>query len=170
MLAFRDCELTRLLSMQLVHKAIPIFEALHPGCTGVFCFDQSTNHNAMAEDALIATKMNLSPGGAWPKMRNGWYIDEHRERCTQSMVFPDDYPVEQLRGKPKGIKQILVECNLWPKEKIRLVCEECTGKHVDNELERLNCCTQRIISLQPDFCKQWSLLKEAVIGAGHIFE
>ncbi|PKK56498.1 hypothetical protein RhiirC2_634119, partial [Rhizophagus irregularis] len=45
---------------QLVHQAIPIFEILHPGCVGVFCFDQSTNHNAMAADALIVVRMNLS--------------------------------------------------------------------------------------------------------------
>ncbi|PKY59893.1 hypothetical protein RhiirA4_281522, partial [Rhizophagus irregularis] len=44
----------------LVHQAIPIFELLHSGCIGVFCFDQSINHNAMAADALIASKMNLS--------------------------------------------------------------------------------------------------------------
>ncbi|PKY48738.1 hypothetical protein RhiirA4_464409 [Rhizophagus irregularis] len=47
---------------QLVHQAIPKFELLHPRCIGVFCFDQSTNHNAMAADALIASKINLSPG------------------------------------------------------------------------------------------------------------
>ena len=44
-----------------MNRAIPIFEILHPGCIGVFCFDQSTNHNAMAEDALVVTRMNLGP-------------------------------------------------------------------------------------------------------------
>ena len=46
-----------------MHQAISIFEILHPGCIGIFCFDQSTNHNAMAGDALVATKMNLDLGG-----------------------------------------------------------------------------------------------------------
>ncbi|RIA99523.1 hypothetical protein C1645_684789 [Glomus cerebriforme] len=55
----------------LMHQAISIFEILHPGCTGVFCFDQSTNHNAIAGDALVATKMNLSPRGKQPKMCDG---------------------------------------------------------------------------------------------------
>jgi hypothetical protein len=63
-----------------VHQAILIFEILHPGCVAVFCFDQSTNHNAMAADALIATRMNLSFGGAQPKMRDGWYINENEEK------------------------------------------------------------------------------------------
>lgn len=53
-----------------MHQAIPIFEILHPDCVGVFCFDQSTNHNAMA-DALITTRMNLSSRGAQPKMHDG---------------------------------------------------------------------------------------------------
>ncbi|EXX66968.1 hypothetical protein RirG_118670 [Rhizophagus irregularis DAOM 197198w] len=97
---------------QLVHQAIPIFEILHPGCVGVFCFDQSTNHNAMAADALIATRMNLSPGGAQPKMRDGWYIDKNGEKQTQLM----------------GIKQVLTERNLWPEKSIRLMCEQCSGK------------------------------------------
>jgi len=54
-----------------VQRAIPIFEILHPGCIGIFCFDQSTNHNAMAEDALIVIRMNLGPRGTQPKMHNG---------------------------------------------------------------------------------------------------
>ncbi|UZO06126.1 uncharacterized protein OCT59_026457 [Rhizophagus irregularis] len=128
---------------QLVHQAIPIFEILHPGCVGVFCFDQSTNHNAMAADALIAVRMNLSPGGAQPKMRD---------------------------GKPKGIKQVLTECNIWPEKGIRLMCEQCSGKQDDIVSERLDCCARRIMSLQPDFCEQRSILKEAIIKAGHIFE
>ncbi|EXX58953.1 hypothetical protein RirG_193120 [Rhizophagus irregularis DAOM 197198w] len=153
---------------QLVHQAIPIFEILHPGCVGVFCFDQSTNHNAMAADALIATRMNLSPGGAQPKMRDGWYIDKNGEKQTQLMVFPGNH---KLKGKPKGIKQVLTERNLWPEKSIRLMCEQCLGKQDDNvDLERLDCCARRIMSLQPDFCEQRSILKEALIKAGHIFE
>ncbi|CAB4473945.1 unnamed protein product [Rhizophagus irregularis] len=97
----------------LVHQAIPIFELLHPGCIGVFCFDQSINHNAMAADALIASKMNLSPGGAQPKMRD---------------------------GQQKGIKQVLKERNLWSTEGIRLMCEQCSGKHDDINPERIDCC------------------------------
>ncbi|PKY46319.1 hypothetical protein RhiirA4_320161 [Rhizophagus irregularis] len=152
---------------QLVHQAIPIFEILHPGCTGVFCFDQSTNHNAMAGDALVATKMNLSPGGKQPKMRDGWYINEYGEKCIQSMIFPNNH---HLKGQPKGIKQVLKERNLWPMREIRLTCEQCSGKCDDVNLERVDCCARRIMSLQPDFCEQRSILEEAIIKADHIFE
>ena len=125
---------------QLVSKAIPIFEILHPECVSVFCFDQSTNHNAMAEDALIAMKMNLSSGGGQPKMHNGWYTNEHRERYIQTMVFPNNHSVAKLRGQPKGIKQVLGERNLWPAKGIHLTCKQCSEKHDD--LARVNCCAQ----------------------------
>jgi hypothetical protein len=121
----------------------------------------------MAADALIASKMNLSPGGAQPKMRDGWYINKHGERCAQSMIFPNNH---KLKGQPKGIKQVLKERNLWPTEGIRLMCEQCSGKHDDVNPERINCCARRIMSLQPDFCEQRSILEEAIIKKGHIFE
>src|SRR6185437_14178372 len=95
-------------------RVIPMFEILHPGCTGVFCFDQSTNHNAMAADALVVTKMNLGPGGVQPKMRDGWYIYKYGEKRSQSMIFPNDCQINKLRGKPKGIRKILEERDLWP--------------------------------------------------------
>ena len=115
----------------------------------------------MAADALVVTKMNLSHGGAQPKMRVGWYINEHG-------IFPAIN--HQLKGKPKGIKQVLKERNLWPTEGVRLICEQCSKKQDDDNPERLDCCARRIMSLQPDFCEQRSILEEAIIKAGHIFE
>jgi len=51
-----------------------LFEEKHPGCIGLFCFDQSSNHNSFKEDALVATKMNLGPGGKNIKhMRDGYF-------------------------------------------------------------------------------------------------
>ncbi|CAG8654906.1 14372_t:CDS:2 [Cetraspora pellucida] len=63
-------------------------------------------------DALVATRMNKGPKGVQPKMCNSWYIDMYGERHVQEMIFPDDYLLQQLRGKPKGIQQILEEQNL----------------------------------------------------------
>ncbi|CAG8751443.1 21581_t:CDS:2, partial [Gigaspora margarita] len=53
-----------------VRKAIPIFERTHPECVGVFAFDNATSHTAFAENALVASKMNLNPGSSAPKMRD----------------------------------------------------------------------------------------------------
>ena len=44
-----------------------------------FCFDQSTNHNAIAVDA---TRINSSLEGAQLKMHDGWYINEYGEKCV----------------------------------------------------------------------------------------
>lgn len=152
---------------QLYNRAIPIFEVLHPGCIGVFCFDQSTNHNAMAEDALAVSKMNLSPGGQQPQMRNGWFITTTGQMITQQMVFDENYPDATLRGKPKGIKQILLERGLW-REGLKLSCEKCMKR--EEVPERSDCCARRIMMLQPDFASQKSILEETVEKMGHIIE
>ncbi|PKB97662.1 hypothetical protein RhiirA5_259139, partial [Rhizophagus irregularis] len=106
--------------------------------------------------------MNLSPRGAQPKMRNGWYINENGKKLVHLMVFPDNH---KLKGKLKGIKHVLTE-----QKGIRLMCEQYFGKQDDIDSERLDCCARRIMSLQPDFCEQRSILEEAIIKAGHIFE
>jgi hypothetical protein len=48
--------------------AIDIFEAKYPDGRAVFIFDCSSAHEAFAVDALVAHKMNRSPGGKQPKM------------------------------------------------------------------------------------------------------
>ncbi len=75
-------------------------------------------------------------------MRDGWYINEHEEKCIQSMTFSDDYPVQKLRGQLKGIKKMLEERKLWPEKKINLMYKECSKKDADNDLIRLDCCAQ----------------------------
>jgi hypothetical protein len=49
-----------------LNEVIPLFEALHPDCVGVFMFDQNSNHNAYPDDALVATRMNLRPKAVTP--------------------------------------------------------------------------------------------------------
>ncbi|CAG8669049.1 2453_t:CDS:2 [Acaulospora morrowiae] len=118
----------------------------------------------MANDALIVTKMNLSFGNTQPKMHDSWYVNKSSKRHMQSMIFPGDYPIEELRGQSKGIKQVLMERSLWPSKKIHLVCKECSEKHDD--LTKLDCCAQKILSSQPDFCEQQSMLHEAISDTG----
>ncbi|KAG1500384.1 hypothetical protein G6F46_007762 [Rhizopus delemar] len=45
---------------QLKEDAISLFEALHPNCVAVFLFDNSSNHGAFADDALVASRMTLN--------------------------------------------------------------------------------------------------------------
>ena len=68
----------------------------------LFAFDNETSHAAFAADALVASPMNLGPGGKQPAMRDGLLPDG----TVQSMVFPAEHP---LAGQPKGIKAVLQE-------------------------------------------------------------
>jgi hypothetical protein len=51
---------------------IPIFNYAYPDFKALFAFDNLSNHSSFAPDALLASRMNLNPGGKQPKMRDGW--------------------------------------------------------------------------------------------------
>ena len=59
---------------------------------------------------LLAKKMNLGVGGKQPCMKNRF---DSATQQPQSMVFPENHPKVLLRGKPKDLKQILIERALW---------------------------------------------------------
>lgn len=79
--------------------AMLLFEKLHPSdCRGLWVFDNSSNHGALAPDALNAKALNANPGGGQAEMRKGWYVKEERdvedgwvliEIERQSMQFED---------------------------------------------------------------------------------
>ncbi|CAJ0645148.1 10613_t:CDS:2, partial [Entrophospora sp. SA101] len=82
---------------------------LKDDAVGVFAFDNATSHSCFANDALIATRMNLGPGGS----------DKYtfRDGQPQKMHLED--------GKQKGIMTILKERNLWPPtDKLIRLCED----------------------------------------------
>jgi hypothetical protein len=53
---------------------IPIFEKLHPGCVGLFCFDQSSNHQALPSDALLTAKLTLNDKPSISPIVDGYYV------------------------------------------------------------------------------------------------
>jgi len=67
-------------------------DSTHPKDIGVFAFDNATSHAAYAEDALIASCMNLKPGGKG-KFKDGLMPNGS---SVQSMHL--------LNGQPKGTK------------------------------------------------------------------
>ena len=144
---------------ELELKALPAFEQMHPGASGLFVFDNSTNHGAYSNDALIATpgKMNLSSGGKVPAMRDTWFINAAGERVSQRMV--DD------EGIPKGLKKILSERNLWI-EKLKMYCK---GLPSPTEADP-TCCAIHRMAAQPDFQAQKSILYEALENTRHVCE
>ena len=104
---------------QVAKKAIPIFEALHPGCQGVFVFDCSSAHESFGPNALRVQNMNLGPGGKQGSLRDtvipmdNPLIPEHLRGLHQTMSYPPDYSNPQLAGQPKGVQQVLKERGLW---------------------------------------------------------
>src|SRR6266542_1000517 len=86
---------------QVKTKAIPIFEILFPNCIALFAFDNSSNHAAFKSDALVVSRMNLKPESKQLKMRDTAFELNNQH---QSMVNEN--------GKPKSMKQILIEPGL----------------------------------------------------------
>jgi len=137
---------SELMARQL-EQAITVFEASHPGCQGLFQFDNSANHGTFAEDALCATRMQLKPGGKQPLMRATMFkkkdADGAWQDIPQQMVFAvgdtvshaftyessnvkKAYPAQHvvvagdgIVGIAKGLRQVLSERGLW-REKLKL--------------------------------------------------
>ncbi len=85
---------------------IPIFEILYSDCVIIFAFDNSNNYATFSKDALIANRMNLGPSEKQPIMWDTYFRPDNQ---LQSMVFSVTYSNKKLQGKPKGIKQVLIE-------------------------------------------------------------
>jgi hypothetical protein len=141
---------------QVVNYAIPIFKQLYPNAIGVFAFDNSTNHGAMAKDGLNAFRMNLNPGGKQPHMHDTYYGSNN---TLQSMVFPTNHT--KYPNQPKGMKHVLIERGLW-RDDLLADCKLCKGKTKITDITRTECCARRILSLQSDFLAQKSRLQEEI--------
>ena len=85
---------------QMQERVIPAFESRYPGKQALFLFDHSTGHHALPADALLASKLNLSDGGAAPKLRNTTFVNQHGETVEQLMQRSD--------GVQKGLTTILI--------------------------------------------------------------
>lgn len=126
-------------------KAVQIlFKILHPGCIAVNAFDNSQNHNAKAPDALVASRLNLSDGGAHvPLLRDGWFM-KNCKMNVQPMQF------DSAKGRiQKGLRRILQERGLWPAKGLSL--KEA----------------RELLAMQADFASQQSWLAETVSSFGH---
>jgi len=104
--------------------------------------------------------MNLNPGGAVPKLADGWFMRDGG-RISQPMVFPTDHPTNA--DQPKGIKQVLNEQGLW-RQGLHLDCKKPKICSIDS----IDCCARRLLSQQPDFLEQKSSVQEVIEAAGHL--
>ena len=72
--------------------------------------------------------------------------------------------MQDHQGIPKGLKAVLMERGLWPKEGILLDCrDDCPEGSV-------SCCARKIIASQPDFKAQKSSIEEVIVKSGHLVE
>jgi len=84
---------------------------------------------------------------------------QNDEKVTQLMVFLKDYP--KFPGKPKRMKQILLEHGLWV-DKLLMKCQQkCIATSV-------GCCMKQLLKLQPDFEEQHLLVQEVIEETGHL--
>ncbi|KNZ74147.1 hypothetical protein J132_07794 [Termitomyces sp. J132] len=146
-------------SCPVVEKIIPAFERAHrPGYQALFMVDNSQGHSAYAEDALVANHMNVNPGGKQAHLQDGWY-EFNGQRITQKMVFPHDHP--EYPDMPKGLHQVLTERGIDTQG----LCGKCKNKC---KADTTACCCLQILSNQPDFKLQKSLVQEIIEAEGHL--
>ncbi|EIE76273.1 hypothetical protein RO3G_00977 [Rhizopus delemar RA 99-880] len=111
---------------QLKEDATGLFEALHPNCVAVFLFDNSSNHGAFADDALVASRMTLNEK-PWPlsekfQFRDTVYISRSTDmEEVQSFYYEKEIKIRDKKGNLKtkkiryfkGIRKILGERSPW---------------------------------------------------------
>ena len=155
-----------LIEIQLQERIIPAFENAHgPEYQALIMVDNSQGHSAYAEDALLTSRMNMRPGGKQASLRDGWYMKDG-EKISQLMSFHADHP--EFPGQLKGMKQVLLERGLW-KNGLVMQCKKAkNGSGGKCKAGATDCCTRRILDLQPDFQEQKSLIQEVIEAAGHL--
>jgi hypothetical protein len=97
--------------------------------------------------------MNVNPGGKQPQMHDTIYNGQ-----LQHMVFPEDHHNPEFRGKPKGLRVVLQERNLWKEGMVR---------HCKNSAPGTDCCMVHVLEQQEDFKNQKCLLQEVIERHGH---
>lgn len=140
-----------------VDDAITIFEELHPNCTALFFFDQSSAHASLGPDSLRAFDMNKGNGG--------------KQRIQKDTIIPMNNPTVALRGQAqkmttetgeaKGLQQTLEERG-FDVRKMKAKCSPVCP------FENETCCMARLLSKQDDFRYQESLLEKKIKARGHL--
>jgi len=183
--------------VEQTQRAITVFNHAFPGDIAVFAFDNSSGHACKAVDALVACRMNLSPGGKQARMR-----DTHFTSCSdgvqvyQQMVFQlgdchpygTDIPIPRnWIGEPKGMKRVLQERGLWRdgllkqcgRQKKAKTAGQFSERVFEETIERYEartadkcesgqgCCALRILDAELDFQTEKSMLEHIIVQVGH---
>ena len=165
---------------QLRENAIGLFDSLHPGCTAVFLFDNSSNHGAYSDDALVASRMTLNEK-PWPltmqyQFRDTVAVKTNKETMDQTFFYDKDVQWVDKKGYTKtkkvryfkGIKKILQERDQWYYDMNGKPWKLSCGSN--QALAPFMCCAKHFLESRSDFKSQKTALQETVENAGHIFE
>lgn len=135
---------------QTVDKALPIAEAVYPGYSFLFLFDNATSHSIYAEDALRANKMNKNDGGRQPFLRNGWFRKGETTYYQEMWYTREDTLTGNQVRVQKGIQRVLEERGLWPAGGLNLECPKPKCQ-ICQDMANCKVCIKRIFC---DSCKQ----------------
>ncbi|CAG8476073.1 11974_t:CDS:2 [Racocetra fulgida] len=91
----------RLAIEELDGMAIDILEIAIPDTMLVFGFDNSSSHRAFAEDALVASRMNVGFGGKQSKMRPSRFSDS----TSQEIVFSLNHQNKKKEDNQKELQK-----------------------------------------------------------------
>ncbi len=157
----------RHLVAQVGDRILPIFEVLHPGMEALIIFDNSQNHHAMADDALVASKLNLYDGGKNKKPM--------RSTSWGPLNTPQSMHLDDEDKTIKGIKTVVYERNLWPEKahnlSLRAKCQLCIDLPFDHITWRVEggpiCCAWHTLQSERDFQQKRTWLTETVQNRGH---
>ncbi|OAD75544.1 hypothetical protein PHYBLDRAFT_64457 [Phycomyces blakesleeanus NRRL 1555(-)] len=149
---------------QLESNAIPLFEVIHPGCKAVFVFNQSTNHKAYSQNALIANKITLGDKEVEEDdlctLRDTTFVWDGEEQ-VQTMYYKKDKWFTKKSGQ--WVTKKLGKNPYNPTKKWRFDCKKDAS-------EDSKCCAHHFLASQPDFISQKTALHEAVKVSDHIFK
>ena len=166
------------IAKQVLDMAIPVFEKeFGRECRACFMFDNSTNHGVLANDALVAQRMNWNSGGKQPVMRDGWMRgDENRSGMIRQVMYEEVKEDRQKKQVPKGMKRILQleERGLF-RDGLKMECrKQWTDEKGQKHTRRgclvgvEDCCGRSMMELQPDFREQKGMVEEEVTRRGHL--
>ncbi|KAF8225245.1 hypothetical protein L208DRAFT_1307235, partial [Tricholoma matsutake] len=76
------------------------------GYQALIMVDNSQGHSAYAENALVASCMNVNPGGSQARLQDGWY-EMDGQKAMQPMIFASNHPT--YPDQPIGLHHVLME-------------------------------------------------------------
>ncbi|KAK9318138.1 hypothetical protein V1522DRAFT_97435 [Lipomyces starkeyi] len=129
--------------VQQLEKAMEIFERSHPGCIGLFCFDQSSNHQALPPDAPVVRQLTLKDKKVEEYIKSG-YFELKGLRYNQDICYPEG---QAQFGWQKGMRTILQERQPWDDGLPRLCQRKAAEIHLSQptQLDICSPCIQSFI-------------------------